>query len=269
MQRLATPVPNAGWVPDWVPTVQTRRPYKHEYRSSHASMFPLKLSKSELEARGADCSAGMSRLRRGIDVSVSLIMLLALAPLFAAVCFAILFEDGRPLLFRQTRVGKNGRFFQILKFRTMRDAACGAMITAAGDTRVTRCGAFLRKYKLDEIPQFANVLRGDMSLIGPRPEVPQYVEAQDRLWQSVLRVRPGITDLATLAFRDEEHLLLSAPDPEAFYRTSILPRKLRLNLRYQRSRTLPRDFKLLWMTARYSLFPAGFDRERVVHSLNV
>jgi lipopolysaccharide/colanic/teichoic acid biosynthesis glycosyltransferase len=106
-----------------------------------------------------------------------------------------------------------------------------------------------------------------MSLIGPRPEVPEYVEPDNDLWRAVLQVRPGITDLASLAYRHEEAFLGSAADPEAYYRTSILPEKLRLNLRYQRSRSLRRDLKLLWMTARYSFYPRGFDREHIVRSL--
>jgi len=204
-----------------------------------------------------------------MDVSISLVAILTLAPILAAVCLAIRLADGRPLVFRQIRVGKNGDLFQILKFRTMREIVGGPPFTVAGDARVTRIGAVLRKYKLDELPQFANVLRGEMSLIGPRPEVPEYVDPQDEVWQSVLQVRPGITDLATLVFRHEEELLKSASDPEAFYRSYVLPQKLALNLCYQRTRTLQRDLKLLWMTARYSLFPGGFDRERVVRSLGL
>lgn len=196
----------------------------------------------------------------------ALAALILLAPLFAVATVLILLDDGRPVLFRQKRIGRNGAPFLILKFRTMRAGSQGRAITAPGDARVTRAGAWLRTLKIDELPQFINVLRGEMSLIGPRPEVPEYVELDD-LWRSVLEVRPGITDLASLAYRNEEVILGPVADPDAYYRSVILPEKLRLNLHYQRSRSLVRDMKLLWMTARYSLFPRGFDRDRIMRTL--
>jgi len=175
--------------------------------------------------------------------------------------------DGLPILFRQTRVGKDAQPFLILKFRTMRSGASGGSITAAGDSRVTQIGRWLRKLKLDELPQFFNVLRGDMSLIGPRPEVPDYVRFEDPLWQEVLSTRPGITDLASLAFRDEEQLLGPVPDADRYYRAEILPAKLRLNLLYLRSRSLLTDLRLLWLTAVYSLLPSTFSRSRVLKTV--
>ena len=207
-------------------------------------------------------------LARWLDISGAFLGLMVLGPVSMAVAFLILAEDGRPIFFRQKRVGKNGKLFEILKFRTMRVEGQGPAITSAEDRRITRVGASLRKYKLDELPQFLSVLRGDMSLIGPRPEVPEYVELEDHRWQTVLQVRPGITDLASLAFRNEEEMLAPAIDPEIYYRTSVLPEKLRLNLQYQQSRSLRRDLKLLWMTARYSFFPQSFDRDRVLRSLD-
>jgi lipopolysaccharide/colanic/teichoic acid biosynthesis glycosyltransferase len=206
---------------------------------------------------------------RWIDLGGAALAVIVLAPVFLLVGILILIDDGHPILFRQKRVGRHGKLFDILKFRTMRVAASGPAITAAGDGRITRIGARLRKYKLDELPQFFSVLRGHMNLIGPRPEAPEYVEPDDHLWQTILQERPGITDLATLAFRNEEEILGPAVDPEAYYRSSILPEKLRLNILYQRSRSLPRDLKLLWLTARYSLLPRGFDRDRIMRSLGV
>lgn len=200
---------------------------------------------------------------RLMDVAGALAALILLSPVFLAVSFLILIEDGWPILFRQRRVGRHGKLFDVLKFRTMRAREEGPAITTAGDRRVTRLGTKLRKYKLDELPQFFCVLRGEMSLIGPRPEVPEYV-TEDDVWRAALKVRPGITDLATLAFRNEEDLLAGAADAEAYYRSTVLPEKLRLNIQYQRSRSLSRDFKLLWMTGRYSLFPRGFDRDRIL-----
>ena len=204
---------------------------------------------------------------RTLDFAGSLSALVLFSPLLAILALLILLCDGRPVLFRQTRTGRNGKPFRILKFRTMRSGIDGHSITAVNDCRITRIGRWLRKFKMDELPQLWNVLRGDMSLIGPRPEVPEFVELQDVRWRAVLEVRPGVTDLASLAFRDEEDLLDPAADLETYYRSVILPQKLHLNLHYQKSRSLPRDLKLLWMTARYSFFPHGFDRDRILRSL--
>jgi lipopolysaccharide/colanic/teichoic acid biosynthesis glycosyltransferase len=193
--------------------------------------------------------------------------LLVLSPLLVAAALFVLVCDGRPILFRQTRVGMGGSPFRIIKFRTMRNMAAGAPITASGDGRVTAAGVWLRRFKIDELPQLLNVLFGDMSVIGPRPEVPEFVDHDDSVWREVLGVRPGITDLASLTFRDEEAILGAATSPAVHYRSVILPEKLRLNLQYQRSRSLSRDLKLLWMTARYSFFPRGFSRERILRVL--
>jgi lipopolysaccharide/colanic/teichoic acid biosynthesis glycosyltransferase len=203
---------------------------------------------------------------RLLDAAGALAALILLAPLLAIATLLILIGDGLPILFRQTRIGKNGEPFLILKFRTMRTGCGGLAITARGDRRVTRVGAWLRRLKIDELPQLINVLQGDMSLIGPRPEVPEYVEFADDRWRKVLELRPGITDLASLAFRNEETIIDPAADPDTYYRSVILPEKLRLNLQYQRFRSLPRDLKLLWMTARYSFYPQGFDRDRIIRS---
>lgn len=215
-------------------------------------------------------SPGNQILPRLVDAGLAFAALIVLAPVLAVLALVVLAAEGRPILFRQIRVGKNGRPFLILKFRTMHTGGVpGPAITSAEDSRVTPTGEWLRRLKLDEFPQFFNVLRGDMSLIGPRPEVPEYVQLDNPLWRTVLESRPGITDLASLAFRDEEAMLVPAVDADAFYRSSILPAKLRLNIFYQQSRTLPRDLKLLWLTARYSFFPRGYDRERILRSLGL
>jgi lipopolysaccharide/colanic/teichoic acid biosynthesis glycosyltransferase len=195
--------------------------------------------------------------------------LLLLAPVFAGLALWILLDDGPPVFFRQTRVGRNGKSFVIWKFRTMSAGAAGRAITAAGDHRVTKAGAWLRKLKLDELPQLFNVVRGDMSLIGPRPEAPEYVQLDSPLWQAVLQVRPGITDLATLIHRDEEEILGASGDPNTFYRETILPAKLRLNLAYLRSRSCWQDLRLILLTFRYSLFPGAFNRDYVSKVLNI
>lgn len=208
-----------------------------------------------------------NRLARGMDVFGSIGILILLSPVLLMAALLVLAFDGRPVLFRQTRIGRNGQPFRLVKFRTMRSRSCGSPITVLNDGRVTPIGRWLRKLKIDELPQLWNVLRGEMSLIGPRPEVPEFVELSDARWHKVLEVRPGITDLASLAFRNEEDLLGPAADPELHYRSVILPQKLHLNLHYQRSRSFSRDLKLLWMTARYSFVPWGFDRDRILRSL--
>jgi len=207
-------------------------------------------------------------IARLLDSGGALTALIVLSPVLACIALVVFSVEGSPVLFRQKRVGRNGHLFEILKFRTMwSNDAAPPLLTVAGDPRITYTGAILRKFKLDELPQLVNVLRGEMSFIGPRPEMPEYVQYQDALWRSVLEVRPGITDAATLVFRDEEQLLQSAADADAYYRATLLPAKLRLALRYRESRSLPRDITLLWLTARYSLFPRNFDRERVMRAL--
>jgi lipopolysaccharide/colanic/teichoic acid biosynthesis glycosyltransferase len=206
-------------------------------------------------------------MRRTLDIFGSLLALVLLSPVFGTIALLVRIADGKPVFFRQTRVGRHGKPFLILKFRTMRAQSPGSAITSAGDPRVTRVGRWLRRSKLDELPQFVNVLRGEMSLIGPRPEVPDYVQFDDPVWRSVLAAPPGITDLASLAFRDEEQLLAPEPDAEFYYRSVILPAKLRLNLRYLHSRSFTSDLQLLWMTALYSLLPGTFNRRRVLATL--
>ena len=203
-------------------------------------------------------------MRRTVDVAAATLATVVLLPVLIVIGALITLIDGRPIFFRQTRVGRRGRPFLILKFRTMQSGAAGADITAAGDCRVTRLGGWLRKLKLDELPQFLNVVRGEMSLIGPRPEVPEYVQLEDPLWQAVLNARPGITDVASLVFRDEEQLLGPVRDADRYYRAVILPAKLRLNVLYLRSRTFLTDIHLLWLTGVYSFVPCTFSRRRVL-----
>lgn len=202
-------------------------------------------------------------LQRFVDLAFAAVGLPLLSPLLASIALAIHLDDGSPVFFGQTRIGRNGKRFRICKFRTMRADATGPSITAYGDGRVTRVGAVLRRFKLDELPQLFNVLNGDMSVVGPRPEVPEYVQQDATVWQKVLGVRPGITDVATLVFRNEEELLAAAGDTQSVYRERILPAKLALNLDYLASRTLWTDLKLILMTIYYSLLPRGFKPELV------
>ena len=185
--------------------------------------------------------------------------LVILMPVFFILAALILWHDGWPVLFSQMRVGRRGKLFRIWKFRTMRAGSKGSAITAAGDRRVTRLGTALRRCKLDELPQLFNVLKGDMSLVGPRPEVPEYVQLEAPIWQAILQVRPGVTDLATLLYRDEEKLLGTASDPNALYRHTVLPAKLVINLGYLKSKSIWRDLNLIFLSVCYSLFPKHFD----------
>ena len=185
-----------------------------------------------------------------VSAATGLILLL---PVFAAVALLIVSVDGRPIFFTQLRVGRKGKLFNICKFRTMMRATDGAVITAARDPRITRLGSFLRRFKLDELPQLLNVLKGEMSLIGPRPEVPEYVDYDAPIWKAVLSVRPGITDPATLIYRNEESLLGSCGSLAEFYRKRVLPKKLMVSVRYLQSRSFRTDVRLIMLTAGCSM----------------
>ena len=170
-------------------------------------------------------------IKRLFDIVGAAFGLGLLLPLFAAVAVAIKLDSPGPVFFRQQRIGRFFVPFRIFKFRTMIDGAprLGGPITAGGDLRVTRVGRVLRRTKVDELPQLLNVLRGEMSLVGPRPEVDQYVQLFRAEFAHILAVRPGITDLASMAFPDEEKVLAAAVDPAEEYRRRILPQKLQLS----------------------------------------
>ena len=190
-------------------------------------------------------------LKRAFDLLVSGIALVLIAPILLAIGLAIKLDSRGPALFRQERVGRFGRTFRIHKFRSMAvDApARGPQLTVGNDARVTRVGGFLRRHKLDELPQLIDVFVGNMSIVGPRPEVPHYValySPEDR--NLVLSVRPGITDRASVEFRDESAILGQAPDPEAAYRTDILPRKLAYYRAYVRERSFGGDIAIILAT---------------------
>ncbi|CAB3898352.1 sugar transferase [Achromobacter sp. CF-sbj1-Ac2-l] len=189
-------------------------------------------------------------MKRLFDLTCATIGLLVCAPVFALIALAVKLDSPGPVFFRQVRVGRNGRPFRIHKFRSMHIADKGQReITVNNDPRVTRSGKLLRKWKLDELPQLIDVLRGAMSLVGPRPEVPRYVELYPSDMRSlILSVRPGITDLASIQFRDENTLLDQAGDPEAVYIHQILPEKLRLQAEYVRERSFFYDLRILWQT---------------------
>jgi lipopolysaccharide/colanic/teichoic acid biosynthesis glycosyltransferase len=188
------------------------------------------------------------RVKRALDISVAVAALLLLAPLMILLAAAVKRSSPGPVFFRQRRVGRGGKLFWLLKYRTMWDAPGGPALTAAGDPRITPLGRRLRRWKLDELPQLVNVLRGEMSLVGPRPEVPQYVAVYDDAQRQTLSVRPGITGPSQIRFRAEEKLLAECPDPEAYYLTTLLPRKLQLDLQYVREGNPFTDLRLLAAT---------------------
>ncbi len=196
--------------------------------------------------------------KRSLDLLAAMLGLLMLAPLLLLIALAIKLESPGPVFFRQERVGRHGRTFRIYKFRTMTVAppTAGVPLTVAGDRRITRIGAILRKTKLDELAQLIDVLRGTMSLVGPRPEVPRYVAHYPPEWRvRLLSVRPGITDFASVRYRDENELLAQAHDPEREYIDVILPTKLRYALHYVDQPTFANDLKVLGLTLRTVFVP--------------
>lgn len=188
-------------------------------------------------------------LKRLFDMVAASIGLLLLAPLLLALAVWIKCDSAGPVFFLQERVGLHGKLFRIIKFRSMRQHHAGPQITVGADARITRSGRFIRAYKLDELPQLINVLLGDMSLVGPRPEVPRYVALYPAdVREEVLSVRPGMTDLASVQYRSESDLLASSSDPELTYTTVILPAKLALYQQYVRRRSLWLDVRIIGMT---------------------
>jgi len=213
--------------------------------------------------------------KRGFDLVVSLLGLIVIAPLLAVLAVLVKIDSRGPAFFVQERVGRGGRLFRIIKLRTMAsDAdARGPRIAAADDPRITPLGHFLRRHRLDELPQLLNVLLGHMSLVGPRPELPEIVARYTEEQRAVLSVRPGLTDPATLAMLDEAELLTAAADPERAYEEHILPRKLRLNLAYLSARGFVEDLRLLLATvsalAQRALARAGRPGQMVLDGLIV
>lgn len=190
------------------------------------------------------------KAKRIFDLFFAFIGVLILLPLFLAIAVWIKLDSPGPILFRQIRVGQFGREFTLYKFRTMvADAeALGKQITAIDDWRITRSGRLLRKYKLDELPQLFNVLKGEMSLVGPRPEVPKYVAFYTLEQRRVLEVPPGITDLASIKFRNESDLLAGISNSEELYIQEIMPQKLELNLNYIAQASLSFDLLIILKT---------------------
>lgn len=189
-------------------------------------------------------------MTRFCDIVFSFFGLLVLSPFFLIVALWIVIDDPGPVFYRQQRVGRNNQDFGLLKFRSMRVGADKMSLITIGDRdpRVTRAGYYIRKLKLDELPQLWNVLIGDMSLVGPRPEVRRYVDLYTEEQRKVLSVRPGITDYASIEYIDENTLLAQAEDPDKTYIEEIIPAKIALNMRYINDQTLGQYFKIIFLT---------------------
>ena len=189
-------------------------------------------------------------IKRIFDLICATLGLIALSLVLIGIAIKIKAGSDGPVFFKQIRVGEKGREFEILKFRTMVVDAekLGKQITVGNDNRITKIGAFLRKYKLDELPQLINVFKGDMSLVGPRPEVPRYVKLYNEEQKKVLEVKPGITDLASIRYRDENDLLGGVENPEEFYINTIMPDKLALNLEYISKNNIVFDIYIILKT---------------------
>jgi lipopolysaccharide/colanic/teichoic acid biosynthesis glycosyltransferase len=195
-------------------------------------------------------------MKRAFDLIVSLFGLIISAPIFLIICIIIKANDKGPFFFKQKRVGKGGKLFVLYKFRSMRvlESAREGSFEPGNTSRITTVGIFLRKTKLDELPQLINVLLGDMSLIGPRPEVEKWVAVYPERWARILTLKPGITDNASIEFRNEEILLSESKDPEKTYREIILPKKLKYYEDYLVNNSFSGDLKLFIKTIFFLFF---------------
>jgi lipopolysaccharide/colanic/teichoic acid biosynthesis glycosyltransferase len=199
---------------------------------------------------------------RVIEVLIAAVALVVLAPVLLLVAVLVRTTSRGPVLYGQSRLGRDGATFTLLKFRTMRvGAEAHGRLTVGADDRITGVGRFLRGHRLDELPQLVNVLRGDMALVGARPEVPEFVMPDLQAQRDVLRQRPGLTDPASLAYRHEAELLAAQPDPEAYYRSVLLPAKVQLSGDYARVRTLRSDLVVLLRTAACLVLPSARSRQ--------
>ena len=189
-------------------------------------------------------------MKRLLDIFSSALVLLLLLPLWLIIALAIVLESRGGVFYRQIRVGKGNKDFYLYKFRTMRTGSDqkGLLTVGERDSRITRVGYFLRKYKIDEFPQLLNVLKGDMSIVGPRPEVRKYVDMYTPEQMRVLSVRPGLTDIASIQYVHENELLAASDNPEKTYIEEVMPAKLALNLQYIDNQSVLGDLKLIWKT---------------------
>ncbi len=189
-------------------------------------------------------------MKRCFDITSSVLMLVVLSPLWIVIAIAIVVESRGGIFYKQIRVGKDNRDFYLYKFRTMRVGSdkMGLLTVGERDNRITRVGYLLRKSKIDEFPQLINVIKGDMSIVGPRPEVRKYVDMYTPEQMQVLTVRPGLTDIASIKYVDENEVLAASDDPERLYIEEVMPAKLELNMEYIRKQSVAYDIKLIFET---------------------
>ena len=195
-------------------------------------------------------------LKRLFDFFFSLIGLIILSPLIFIISILIIIDSKGGIFYKQKRVGKNNKDFYLIKFRTMKTGADkqGLLTVGSKDSRITKVGFFLRKHKLDELPQLINILKGDLSFVGPRPEVRKYIELYDERQKQVFKVKPGLTDYASLEYINESEILSKAANPEKVYIEKIMPAKLELNLKYINESGIKTDMKIIYKTLRKILF---------------
>lgn len=200
-------------------------------------------------------------LKRAFDVAAAGAGLCLSLPVGVLCAAAIKLDSPGPVLFKHRRVGRGGRAIEVWKFRSMATGHAGSSVTVAGEARITRVGRILRRSKLDELPQLVNVLRGEMSIVGPRPEVEEYVRLFPEAYETILSVRPGLTDPASISFRDEELMLALSPTPEKTYREEVLPAKIALSTEYVENRSFTLDLTLVAKTLSTVVAPPDL-RER-------
>jgi lipopolysaccharide/colanic/teichoic acid biosynthesis glycosyltransferase len=198
-------------------------------------------------------------LPRIVEISMAIFGLVITSPILAIFAVLIKIDSRGPVIFRQLRIGMGGNAFTLIKLRSMAVDSSGSSVTAANDRRVTKIGKILRRAKIDELPELWNVVRGDMSIVGPRPEVPIYVDLNDPLWQETLSVRPGLTDPVTLRLRNEEELLENAGEDDRFYTDVVQPYKLRGYVHFLRNRTWKTDIRIIYRTLIAIVFPRTAD----------
>lgn len=200
-------------------------------------------------------SSGATGLPRSVEVVLAIFGLCITAPILVIAAILIKLDSPGPVLFRQKRMGRNGNPFTLLKFRSMFVSEKGELVTASGDSRISKVGRILRRTKIDELPELWNIVRGDMSIVGPRPEVPELVDLKDPHWNETLQVNPGLTDPVTLKLRNEEEILAQANDREDFYKNTLQPYKLRGYVNYVRTRSWRKDVSIIFRTIKAIIFP--------------
>lgn len=202
----------------------------------------------------------LSGIPRTFEIPLAISGIVVVAPILLVVSILIKLNSRGPVFFRQKRVGMNGKEFSLFKLRTMAGNRKGPMVTASDDYRVTSIGRMLRRSKIDELPELWNVLRGDMSFVGPRPEVPEFVDLSDPVWHEILAHRPGITDPVTLRLRNEEHLLAQIVDKERYYREVVQPYKLRGYIKFIRDKSWKTDIRIIGRTLKAIALPKTIEQ---------